>query len=98
MLTSALQIKAYPIPGQGGTGGSGGQGGDGGRGGAPGDHNLDYFGNCRDASAGPKGASGDRGQPGGSGLSGDTLPQCVKLGNTEFGDCDKFKSEKGGNQ
>ncbi len=95
---SGLQIKAYPIPGQGGAGGAGGQGGDGGRGGAPGDHNLDYFGNCRDAAQGPNGSRGDKGQPGLQGGSGNALPMCIKLGSTAFGDCDKFNSKSGGNQ
>lgn len=94
---STLQIKAYPIPGQGGTGGSGGRGGDGGRGGAPGDHDLDYFGNCRDAAHGPAGASGDKGQTGRNGITGNTLPMCIKLGSTSFGDCDKFQNTNGGN-
>ena len=95
---SALQIKAYSNPGQGGAGGSGGQGGDGGRGGAPGDHNLDYFGNCRDAAQGPNGVRGDKGQPGRQGGSGNTLPMCIKLGTTTFGDCEKFNAQKGENQ
>jgi hypothetical protein len=94
---STLQIKAYPIPGKGGTGGSGGRGGDGGRGGAPGNHNLDHFGNCRDAAYGPKGAPGDRGQPGQPAAAGNALPMCIKLGSTGFGDCDEFKTKNGGN-
>jgi hypothetical protein len=90
---TSLQVKAYPIPGQGGAGGSGGPGGDGGRGGAPGNHTLDWFENCRVAAAGPKGASGDRGLPGLAEVSGSTQPLCMKLGTTTFGDCEQFSDK-----
>jgi hypothetical protein len=90
---SSLQVKAYPLPGQGGIGGSGGPGGDGGRGGAPGNHTLDWFENCREAAAGPKGAPGDRGLPGLTEVSGSNQPLCIKLGTTSFGDCEKFNAQ-----
>jgi hypothetical protein len=94
---SLLQVKAYPSPGIGGTGGSGGRGGDGGKGGAAGNHDLDYFENCPAASSGPLGVNGEKGQPGDQGLVGQLLPMCIRLGNSVFGDCDKFQNQNGGN-
>jgi hypothetical protein len=93
--TSELLVKAYPIPGQGGTGGSGGQGGEGGPGGSPGNHERDPFGNCQETPWGAVGQKGAQGQRGLSGSAGATLPMCSKLGTTRFGDCDQFKSEGG---
>ncbi len=94
---SSLQIKAYLNPGQGGAGGTGGQGGEGGRGGAPGNHNLDYFGNCRGATQGPNGPHGERGKAGRGQVPGNTHPMCLKLGSTSVGECEKFNKPRGGN-
>ena len=89
-----FRVKAYPIAGLGGSGSAGGTGGEGGPGGDPGDHKFDDFRVCPDLAAGPPGIPGNPGLPGLPGPPGTVLPMCIRLGSTNFGDCDQINENK----
>ena len=45
---------------------------------------------CPAAKAGPTGAAGPKGEDGRPGANGAIEPFCLKLGNSQYGNCEKF--------
>ena len=83
-----LQVFPQSYGGAGGFAGRGGAGGKGGPGGLPGMRDGgELCAAAKTGSTGPVGPQGDLGEPGPAGKGGIT---CLKMGNAQFGDCDKL--------
>ncbi|NCN39938.1 hypothetical protein GW916_01685 [bacterium] len=81
-----FRVTYEEIVGLGGLGGVGGDGGEGGPGGDAGHGNRV----CGHAANGPQGPKGHQGPRGARGAEGSHRPICLRLGNTEIGNCREF--------